>query len=86
LTSFPTDEAEKFKALLLVAAKAYARKRSEDTFWKECEGKQVLSDVARAIGFAGVSAMTQATFAAWSRGSAPVSSELIAFRQFLATL
>jgi predicted ATPase len=86
LTSFPTEEAKKFEALLLVAVQAYARKRTEETLWKECEGKQVLNDVAKGIGFASVSAMTQATFAAWSRGSAPVSSELKEFRQYLSTL
>lgn len=86
LTSFSTEEAKKFEALLLIAVKAYARKRIEETFWKECEGKQVLSEVAKVIGFGGVSAMTQATFAAWSSGRAPASSELNEFRHHLSTL
>jgi hypothetical protein len=86
LTRFSSEEAKKFEALLCIAVKAYARKRIEESLWKECEGKQVLSDVAKSIGFGSVSAMTQATFAAWSRGSAPVSTELQEFRQHLSSL
>lgn len=86
LAGYPIDDAKKFESLLIVASKSYARKRSEDTFWKECEGKQVLGDVAKSVGFSGVSAMTQATFAAWSRGNAPIPSELNELRQFLSSL
>jgi hypothetical protein len=86
LTGFPSEEAKKFSSLILIATKAYAKKRNENTFWKDCEGKQVLNDVARGIGFAGVSAMTQATFAVWSRKNASVPAELAEFRAYLATM
>jgi predicted ATPase len=86
LTRFPSEDAEKFKKLLLIATKKYARKRNEGTFWKDCEGKQVLNDVAKGIGFAGVPAMTQATFVVWSRKNASIPIELAEFRAYLATM
>ncbi|QDV45804.1 recombination protein F [Stieleria neptunia] len=77
---FPADDEKKFRDILQVAIKAYRRRRLEDTFWRDCEGKQVLNDIAVAIGFSGVAAMMRAAYALWERDSACVSVELAEFR------
>ena len=50
------------RTLLETSAGLYRRKRADNDFWKVCEGKQILNDVARTAGFADACAMIQATF------------------------
>ena len=71
-------------AILEISIAAYERAREGDDLWKTCEGKQVLNEVARAIGFAGAPALLQAAFATWERQNPEIPNELIAFRQYLA--
>ena len=83
LTNFDAEHAKKFVSILTVSTKAYARWRDDDALWKHCEGKQVLNDVARSIGFAGAPALSSAAFAAWDRNPSTVPDELAAFRRYL---
>jgi hypothetical protein len=76
----------RLRGVLDICARSYARRRGEDSLWKVCEGKQVLNDVARATGFAGAPALTQATFVAWARDEARLPEELAAFREYLTRL
>jgi len=85
-SSFDAANQAKLREILGLGIDAYARKRTEDTLWKACEGKQVLNDVARALGFAGAPAMSQAAFAAWSRDGAAIPDELAELRSYLSSL
>jgi predicted ATPase len=77
------NDLNKLQGILEISAKFFARKREEIDFWKICEGKQVLNDVARAIGFAGTPNLIQASFSVWERDEDKISSELVAFREYL---
>lgn len=85
-SGYGCDDQKKLLSILEVAANAYDRKREGDAFWRECEGKQVLPDVARAIGFSGPSALTQAALTAWEEGRCDLPNELVVFRKYLASL
>lgn len=85
-SSFDAANQAKLRTILGLGIDAYARKRVEDTFWKMCEGKQVLNDVARALGFNGAPALSQAAFAAWSRQGATIPDELAELRHYLSRL
>jgi hypothetical protein len=83
---FDITNQAKLRDILGLGINAYARKRTEDTLWKTCEGKQVLNDVARALGFAGAPTLSQAAFAAWSREDAAIPGELAELRNYLSGL
>lgn len=83
---FDAANQAKLREILGLGIDAYARRRAEDTLWKTCEGKQVLNDVARALGFAGAPALSQAAFAAWSREGAEIPDELVELRRYLISL
>lgn len=85
-SGYDAHNQRKLQNLLEISTDSYARGREEDSLWRVCEGKQVLNDVARKTGFAGASALIQATFAVWAREGAQIPNELIAFRNYLATL
>lgn len=85
-SSLDSENQAKLRQILSLGIDAYSRKRSEPTLWKTCEGKQVLNDVARALGFAGAPALAQAAFAAWSREGAAVPDELTELRSYLSAL
>lgn len=85
-SSFDAANQAKLRNILGLGIEAYARKRVEDTLWKACEGKQVLNDVARALGFNGAAALSQAAFAAWSREGAPIPDDLAELRRYLSRL
>lgn len=86
LSGFPDDDASKLRELLNISCRAYGRKRSEADFWKLCEGKQVLNEIARSSGYAGMPALVLATFTAWEKAAAQIPPELDAFRAYLAEL
>jgi hypothetical protein len=83
---YSLDDQRKLKGILDISMKMFARKRGEDGLWKVCEGKQVLGEVARSTGFAGVSALVQAAFAAWARDDFEIPEELRVLREYLARL
>ncbi|HXY37246.1 MAG TPA: DUF4435 domain-containing protein [Planctomycetaceae bacterium] len=86
LSKFGANEAMRLQRLLSMSAAIYARKRTEGSFWKACEGKQVLNRVAQESGYSDVSALIRAAFAAWGRDGAQLPEELTAFRAYLAQL
>lgn len=75
-----------FDSVLRSAVASYARKRQEPEFWKMCEGKQVLNEVARSIGFADPQALKMACFATWERGGAPLPQELLTLRDYVSAI
>lgn len=85
-SSFDSANQTKLRDILGVAIDAYARRRGEDAIWKNCEGKQVLNDVARALGFRDAPALSQAAFVAWARPGADIPDELKELRLYLAGL
>lgn len=82
-TRFEADDKTKLANLLRVSSDFYGRIRIQDDLWKRCEGKQVLSQIAGSIGFAGPPALEQATFATWNRHGAVLPAELVALRDYL---
>jgi hypothetical protein len=85
-SGYVADDQRKLGAILDISANAYERVRAEDDLWKVCEGKQVLNDVARTVGFADASALVQAAFASWGREGGQIPDELTEFRRYLAGL
>ncbi len=83
---FDEEDLRKLKSILDISTDLYARRRDEIDLWKICEGKQVLNDIARAIGFSGTSSFVMAAFAVWEREGAEISEELGAFRNYLNSL
>jgi len=86
LTRFEAADVAKLQDILNISIKFYARKRTEDALWKTCEGKQVLNQVARTVGFADAPALVSATFAAWEREGTQLPEELTALRSYLSGL
>ena len=85
-TELPSDEAQKLKTFFNNSITAYESKRIQDTLWKFCEGKQVLTEVARKCGYTDASVHISATLGVWERENADVPIELINFRGYLASL
>ncbi|MBK9522230.1 MAG: AAA family ATPase [Rhodocyclaceae bacterium] len=83
---YSQEDSQKFKSILDLSLKSYARKREEKEFWKVCEGKQVLNGVARSAGFSGPQSMILASFSVWEREGAQLSDELTEFRSYLSSL
>lgn len=83
---YDDDTAQRLKSILEISLHAYVENRDGDGLWRSCEGKQVLSNVASVIGFAGPTAMIQATFAAWERENADIPEELKQLREYLLTI
>ncbi len=86
LTGFDTENARRFQEILNISVAIYARKRTEDSFWKVCEGKQVLNRIAQASGYAGAPALVLAALTAWAREGTQLPEEIVAFRAYLAQL
>ncbi len=86
LTGFCVDDQAKLRRILEVSIDVYSRKRAEQDLWKHCEGKQVLSDVSRVVGYNSPQTLMQAAFAAWKRSEAPISGEVASLRDYLARL
>lgn len=85
-TGYDDQGREKLRALLEIGANAYSRHRQSDELWSKCEGKQVLNDVARGSGFAGVPALIRASHVAWGRDGASLPQALLAMRTYLSGL
>ena len=86
LSNFENQEKEKLKQLLEISVDSYKRKRADkDTFWKICEGKQILKDVAVKIGYSGVPALVQASFTIWNRRE-HLSQEMVELRNYIEKL
>jgi energy-coupling factor transporter ATP-binding protein EcfA2 len=85
-SSFDAANQAKMRTILGLSIDTYARKRLDVSLWKECEGKQVLNDVARDLGFNGAPTLSQAVFAAWSREGAKIPDELAELRRYLSGL
>jgi ABC-type thiamine transport system ATPase subunit len=79
---FDAADADKLRTILDNSISLYERKRMDSSLWRVCEGKQVLSDVARASGFADGPSLTSAAFTAWAREGAQIPEELMELRQY----
>lgn len=86
VSGWTVEQQDNLGKVLEISATAYASKRLDEGLWKVCEGKEVLNDVARATGYAGVPDLVQATFAAWTRDDKLVPIELKALRAYLNAL
>lgn len=76
----------KLAAILDVAVEAYERRRTEDDFWKKCEGKQILNTIARHCGFADSAALSQAAFAVWRSTRVAIPEALVELRAYVSGL
>jgi hypothetical protein len=85
-SSLDSANQAKLRDILGVGIDAYTRIRGEEAIWKNCEGKQVLNDVARALGFCDAPTLSQAAFVAWSRPGADIPDELAELRRYLTRL
>lgn len=86
VSGFDEEHQGKLRRLLHIAKDSYARKRVGETLWMVCEGKQVLKEVSRAIGFSGPSALSHAAFALWARDESQAPAELRELRSYLEAL
>jgi hypothetical protein len=86
VSQYLADDSVKFSRILEIAAKAYRSRREESTLWKFCEGKQVHATVAITIGFSDPQALSQATFALWSKAPETVPEELLSLRRYFSAL
>lgn len=85
-TGFEPEVQTRFSDILDVAVRRYERVREEADLWKECEGKQVLIVIAPLIGFSNADTLIQAAAALWERTPAALPPEVIALREFVASL
>ena len=85
-SGYTPGDKTKLKAILEISVDSYMRKRGQGDLWKNCEGKQVLNDVARAAGFASALAMIEAVLVAWSHDTTLIPEELKGFREYLSSL
>ena len=81
-----TEQRGTFQTLLQASVSMYERKRDEQEFWKVCEGKQILNDISRSVGFADAPAMVLATLAYWQRDATRIPQEVAGLRQYLDSL
>ncbi len=85
-SGYDKDNSEKIRSILEISINSYARKRTEKDFWKVCEGKEVLNNLAHLVGFSNASALIQASFVAWERETVQIPDELKEFRKYLENL
>lgn len=86
LSGLDRDNKLKLVSILRIAADAYERRRVEAEFWKICEGKQVLNTIARQCGFTDSGTLSQAVFAAWRKELVKIPEDLMALRNYVASL
>ncbi len=79
-------DSRKFEKVLKIGTKSYSKKRNCKDLWKDCEGKQVLNDIAQIVGFSDATSMVQATFVRWEREDVQIPDELVKFREYLTML
>lgn len=82
-TAYGKEAREKLENVLEVSVRAYERKRAEADLWKNCEGKEVLSSVARSAGYNGVANVIDAALVVWDSDKAAVPVELGRLRTYL---
>lgn len=75
-----------FRKLFGVYLKKYDKLRHSGTIWRYCEGKQVLSDVARECGFSKARHLESACAAVWSDKTVEIPPELLNLRNFVQAL
>jgi predicted ATPase len=80
------SDRDKLISSLKISIDMYARKRDEIDLWKVCEGKQVLGEVAREIGFNNPATMEKAAIVVWEENHSKVPHELLLLREYLAGL
>ncbi|WP_288900253.1 AAA family ATPase [uncultured Sneathiella sp.] len=73
----------KLESLIKVSVRSYRRKRDYNDLWKISEGKQILNQIARDIGFSSVRTMTNAVYVIWERKGAKLSNEMRKLRSYL---
>ena len=82
---FDEEERGKLVDILKISVAAYARIRSEEELWRECEGKEVLASLAPRIGYAGPRPLIQATLVTWER-ELRAPDELVSVQRYVADL
>ena len=85
-TGFEEEERRRLRGIIEISVGAYECKREQGDLWKICEGKQVLNQIARQVGYAGAGALEQAFFSAWDREVLQLPDELVEFRQYVAAM
>lgn len=86
LSGFQDPIQTRFRRLLTSSKRNYERKRTENSFWKICEGKQVLQEISSSVGYTNSSTLIRACFVVWSQEDAELSDELLNFREYLSSL
>jgi hypothetical protein len=72
--------------VLTTFSKVYARIRTEQVLWKECEGKEVAKMLAPLLGFSDLAALERAVYAYWDEDPTRIPSELSELRQALSNV
>jgi hypothetical protein len=85
-SGFDGENSGKLRAILSVGIEIYKRKRSEDTLWRDCEGKQILNEMARTGGFASGPALIEAMLVLWLQKQELIPQEVNSLRAYLSHL
>ncbi|GAB4356124.1 MAG: hypothetical protein Kow00114_06870 [Kiloniellaceae bacterium] len=85
-SAFGAEVGKKFRSIWAICVKSYEKRRSEDSLWKFCEGKQVLSQIARKVGFSDAGKLESAAFVLWESEEFELPQEVGSLRKYLAGL
>jgi energy-coupling factor transporter ATP-binding protein EcfA2 len=83
---FEPDQGERFQEALAQAARDYAELRRDDELWKHCLGKQVVSVMARLVGFSNQVTLERSVTLLWSTGEVAMSEEANSLMEYIAHL
>ena len=85
MTNLAADQQSIVQKHLIARANIYAHHRSGD-IWRTCEGKEVFRSLVHHLGFAEEDAAERAISALWKRRPEIIPDELIALRNYVASL
>lgn len=72
--------------LINISLENYRRLRNSPNLWKYCEGKQVLSKIAKKVGYANAQAYIKAVAVIWERDDGLISPPLRSLRNYIGSL
>ncbi len=83
---FDKKVATTFRRFLTVSVRSYKKRRSKPDLWKQCEGKQVLNEIASKVGFADSHSLISAAFTYWENNKNLLPDEILTFREYLSKI
>ena len=81
--NLPSKELKKLHIVFNKSVSKYEEIRNGNNLWKFCEGKQIMHQIAKKIGFTEPATLRSATFKVWESNTNLIPSELIYFRNHI---